>query len=199
MNVWNIPKLFMLLRSLPYSVTHMPRGRTTDAVIERIVRDSPGVSLYWLKRRTRWNIGKVDGSVRRLVNAGKLFLVSDERNGRRLTLVYPSEFRPSTTVTVPSGVLQTSNPTWINKAHVYALDHHTIGIAGEPLQQWRKIARFTSKVRVKRDLNGVHLTIPKKFEEFYHLKTHYFTKTVNANNILITVGGQLVQSKSYPS
>lgn len=177
----------------------MTRGKSTDAVIERIVRDSPGLSLYALKRRTRWNIGKVDGSVRRLVNAGRVFAVSDERSGRRLTLIYPAEFRPTMTITVPSQLLETGNPAWTNEAYVYALDHHTIGIAGEPLPEWRKIASFSSKVGIKKDRNRLHLTIPKKFEEFYHLNTHYFTKTINANNILVTVGGQLVQSRPYPS
>jgi len=168
-------------------------------VIERIVRDSPGISLYALKRRTRWNIGKVDGSVRRLVNAGRLFAVSDDRSGRRATLIYPVKYRPTMTITVPSELLETGNPAWTSEAYVYALDHYTIGIAGEPLPEWRKIARFSSKVRIRKDRKRLQVTIPKKFEEFYHLNAHYFTKTINANNILVTVGGQLVQSKPYPS
>jgi hypothetical protein len=56
----------------------MGRAKVTDALIEGIVRDSPGLSLYQLKRRTKWNVGKVDGSVRRLLNAGKVFIVSEE-------------------------------------------------------------------------------------------------------------------------
>jgi hypothetical protein len=87
----------------------------------------------------------------------------------------------------------------MDEAYVYALDHHTVGIAGEPLPQWQKIARFMSTVRIRRDDGGLHLTIPKEFVGFYHLDSHYFTKTLNANNILVTVGGQVVQSKAYPS
>jgi len=177
----------------------MGNSKLTDAKIERIVRDSPGASLYQLTRRTGWKIGKVDGAVRRLLNRRKVFLVSDERNGRRLTSVYPARFRPTTTITVPSRLLRTGNPTWMDEAYVYALDHHTVGITGEPLPQWRKIARFMSTVRIRRDDGELHLTIPKEFVEFYHLDSHYFTKTLNANNILVTVGGQVVQSKAYPS
>jgi hypothetical protein len=177
----------------------MGRGKVTDAILMKIVQDSPGLSLYQLKRRTGWNVGKVDGSVRRLVNARKTFIVADERNGRRLNLVYPNELKPNTTIIVPSRLLHAGNPAWARTAHVYALDHHTIGIAGGSLPQWRKIARFMSKVPIKRDGSNLRLKVPREFEEFYHLDSHYFTKTINANNILLSVGGQLVEFKSYPS
>jgi hypothetical protein len=108
---------------------------SVDLTVQRLVRESPGLSLYQIAKRTKWRIGKVDGSVRRLVNAKRVFLVGDERNGRKVSLVFPSRLKPVLTITVPSGLLKGGNPTWLNEANVYALDNHTIGITGEPIAE----------------------------------------------------------------
>lgn len=177
----------------------MGNSKSADMTILRIVSDSPGLSLYQLTRKTGWNVGKVDGSVRRLVNAGKIFLVADERNGRKLSLVFPKEYWPTPVISVPKRLLRAGNPGWSDKASVYALDNSTIGISGEPLAQWRRIAQFSTDTPVESKGDRVLLTIPRSFIQFYHLDTHFFAKTINGDNILITVGGRIVDSKPYPS
>lgn len=177
----------------------MGKSSLTDATIERLVRRSPGLSLYQLTRRTGWEVGKVDGSVRRLVNSRRLFVVASERNGRKLNQVFPIAFKPTLKISVPSKLLRTGNPSWSSTAYLYALDSNTIGVAGGPLRIWREIARFISKVPVRREGGRIRFTITQDFVRFYHLENRFFTKTINANNILIHIAGPIVESKPYPS
>lgn len=177
----------------------MSKGKKTNAVIEGIVRANPGISLYGLAKRTHWPIGKVDGAVRRLVNSGKLFLVADEYNGRKRSMIFPSTLKPRPLITIPSSLVRMANPTWLNQAHLYALDNHTIGIAGESLAEWRRISKFEGCSPIRRERGRLSFTIPEAFTGFYGLETHYFTKTINANNILVTVGGLIIESRPYPA
>lgn len=180
-------------------MTKVGKGKLADVRIERIVRNSPGISLYQLTRKTGWNVGKVDGAVRRLVNAKRLFVVAAERNGRRLSQIFPAEFRPSQTVVVPSRLLRAGNPSWFDAAYVYALDSNTIGISGEPISEWQKLSRFSSKVPLGRGKGHIEVKIPEEFIRFYHLDSHFFTKTISANNILLDVGAPIIESKPYPA
>jgi hypothetical protein len=175
------------------------KGQKANAVVEAIVRTNPGISLYGLAKRTHWPIGKVDGAVRRLVNSGKLFLVADEYNGRKRSMIFPSRLKPQPLITIPSSLVTIGNPTWLDQAHLYALDNHTIGIAGESLAEWRRISKFEGRSPLKREKGRLSFVIPEAFTSFYGLETHYFTKTINSNNILVTVGGPIIESRSYPA
>jgi hypothetical protein len=177
----------------------MRDSRTVDLTIRKLVGESPGLSLYQIAKRTNWNIGKVDGSVRRLVNARKVFLVGEERGGRKLSLVFPSRLSPSPEIRIPRGLLMSENPVWLNHAYAYALDSHTIGIAGKPIREWHRVSQFESRLPIRRDEHTIKVTIPDNFITFYELNNHYFAKTINSNNILITVGGPIIQSKAYPA
>jgi len=177
----------------------MGSSKLTDAKVQRTVAKSPGLSLYQLSRRTRWSLGKVDGAVSRLVNAKKLFIVVGEHNGRKQSQVFPIEYRPTTKVSVPSHLLQVGNPAWRDFAYVYALDNTTIGIAGRPLPEWDKNASFAEKTPTALTKDHVDFEIPEKFVSFYQLATHFFTKAVSANNVLINVGAAIQEERPYPS
>jgi len=178
---------------------NMGNSRLTDAKVERTVVKFPGLSLYQLSRRTHWSLGKIDGAVSRLVNAKRLFVVMGEQNGRRQSQIFPTEYRPTTKVSVPCHVLQAGNPTWKDLAHVYALDNNTIGISGKPLPYWAKEAKFTAKIPIKKTESHIEFVIPKDFVSFYQLETHFFTKAVSANNVLISVGAAIQEKRPYPS
>jgi hypothetical protein len=177
----------------------MKKSKLANARIERLVNKSPGLSLYQLSRRTRWSLGKVDGAVSRLVNAKTLFVVVGEQNGRKQSQVFPAEYRPTAKISVPIGLLQSSNPTWLDQAFVYALDNNTIGVTGESLSEWEKIAKFAAKIPITRIKEHITFTIPHEFISFYQLETRFFTKAVSANNVLISVGAPIQERRPYPS
>jgi len=174
-------------------------GEESDKVMFNTVKKYPGLSQYELSKKLGWNNGRVDGSVRRLINEGKVVIRVWERNGRHVNLVYPKKSKPSNIIEVPTELLQVGNPIWVESAHIYALDSSTIGIAGKEIDEWKEIACFTEEIPLKRDTKKVTLKVPEKFKKFYNMEQRHKVVSVNGNTILITISGNLVASKKYPS
>lgn len=176
------------------------RGGRSEEFLLSIVRGYPGLSLYELSRKAKWTIGRVDGTVRRLLRAREVFIKVVERNGRRVNLVYPADQKPSNIVEVPSDLLRAHNPLWSEEAFIYALDNTTIGISGEELSDWNDISCFNLRIPIERANGKVSLVIPEKFMSFYHLEEKHRTISVGARaHILITISGDIVETKKYPS
>lgn len=172
---------------------------TVDDTLLHLIRTNPGLSLYELSKLLGWTIGKTDGTLRRLNNAGKIQITSIERNGRLVTLVYPREHKAKDILEVPKRLLVVGNPLWKDTGHLYALDNSTIGITGEPLKQWRKISCFHEKVPLRNNEDRFSLRIPDRFVSFYNLNAKHFTKTVNGNRIILTIDGTIVGRRPYPA
>lgn len=143
--------------------------------------------------------GRVDGSVRRLLNDGKVVVRVLERNGRRVNLVYPRDMKPSNVVEVPAELLDACNPIWGKSAFVYALDSSTIGLSGKPMTEWEEISCFLERIPIEKSAGKIVLRIPERFCRFYNLERKHRVVSVNGNNILITVSGDIVEEKKYPS
>lgn len=175
------------------------RGELSEEFLLKIIERARGLSLYELSRKAKWTIGRVDGTVRRLLNLNKVFIKVVEKNGRRVNLVYPIDQKPSNIVEVPSNLLRAQNPLWSNEAFIYALDNTTIGISGEELSDWNDISCFSSRIPIERAHEKTSLVIPEKFMNFYHLEEKHRTISVSGNNILVTISGNIVETKKYPS
>lgn len=175
------------------------KGRKSDEFLLDIIRDYSGLSLYELAKKAKWTVGRVDGTIRRLLNSGEVFITVIERDGRRVNLVYPEEQKPSNIIEFPESLLATGNPIWHEDAFIYALDNVTIGISGQELPEWNEISCFGSKIPLENNNGKVSLKIPEKFVGFYHLNEKHRTVSINGNNILITVSGDIIETKKYPS
>ena len=180
------------------------KGRNTDQVLLEVVRNYPGLSQYELCKKLKWTVGRVDGTVRRLLNSKEVYVTVIERNGRRVNLAYPKDQKPSNMIEIPESLLKTANPSartvWQEEAFIYALDNVTIGISGCEIPEWSEIACFNSKVLIRRgDNNKVFLRIPEKFVNFYNLEKKHRVVFLNGNNILVTVSGDIIETKNYPS
>ena len=86
------------------------RGKESDEMLLEVIEKYPGLSQYELARRLKWPSGRIDGSIRRLLNANEIFIRVLERNGRRVNLVYPKNQKPSSIIEIPIGLLHTGNP-----------------------------------------------------------------------------------------
>jgi hypothetical protein len=175
------------------------RGRESDEVLLNIIKKYPGLSQYELGKKLKWNAGRVDGSVRRLLNANRIFIRVLERNGRRVNLVYAKDQKPLNVIEVPAELLRTSNPIWNEHAFVYALDSSTIGISGREIPEWEEISCFLEKIPIKKMDGKVVVQIPEKFWRFYNLERKHRVVSINGNNLLITVSGDIIEEKKYPS
>lgn len=163
------------------------------------VRKAPGLSLYELGQVMKWSNGKVDGSLRRLLNERKIVINAVERNGRPVHLVYPKHTLPYNTVEIPKSLLKLGNPTWKNVAFFYALDNLSFGMTGKRFLDWERVASFSEKVKLLNKKDRLVVTIPKRFVNFYRLSEKRVTKSVADNNVLLTINGTIIESMAYPA
>jgi hypothetical protein len=175
----------------------MRSGHESNQILLKAVREQPGLSMYELSREIGWKIGRVDGCVRRLLNKGKIRVEAIERNGRRTNLVFPRSRKDPSLIEVPAHLL--GNPHWTNEAFLYALDNVTIGISNMPNVEWKKEACFTESVDLRRCGEKISLSLPERFSKFYHLNEKHKSVALNGNDILVTVSGDIIAAKKYPS
>jgi len=178
---------------------HVDRYERSDDTLLAKIKEYSGLSQYELAKKLKWPSGRVDGSVRRLVNEKKVVIKILERNGRHVNLVYPKDDEASDGVKVPAKLLRVENPTWLNSAFVYALDSSTIGISGHEMPEWAEISCFQEETPISREAENVLIQIPERTRRFYDLKRKHKVLSVNGNNILVTISGNLVEQKKYPS
>ena len=175
------------------------RGRVSDDILLSKISEYPGLSQYELAKKLKWPSGRIDGSTRRLVNEKKIVIKILERNGRHVNLIYPKDDKPSDCVELPAKLLHVGNPTWLNSAFVYALDSSTIGISGHEMPEWAEISCFQEETPLRREAEKVLIQIPEKMKRFYDWDRKLRVLSVNGNNILVTISGNLVKQKKYPS
>ncbi len=188
-------KLEMSMRN----VKSNKRGRYSDKILLDMIKDYPGLSQYELAKKSSSSSGRVDGSVRRLLKQHHIFIRVLERNGRRVNLIYPSEERPSNLLEVPIDLLKVGNPLWDKDAFIYALDSSTIGVSGKEMQSWKKISCFQQMIPLKKEKGKVEICLPESFQRFYNMERKHRIVSLNGNNILITISGDIVEEKKYPS
>ncbi len=176
------------------------RGKKSDKILLEVIKNYPGLSQYELGRKLKWNSGHVDGSVRRLLKSREIFLGVIERSGRKVNLVYPKEFKPTKQIEVPGELLEVRNPIWNDRAFFYALDNSTIGIAGHRIEEWNEISRFADSIPIRINAHGkLLLRIPEDFWRFYNLERKHRVVSVNGNALLITISGDIIEERDYPS
>jgi len=176
------------------------RGKKSDKILLQTIKDYPGLSQYELARKLNWHSGHVDSSTRRLLLSKQIILRVIERNGRRVNLVYPEDQKPSNLIEIPEELLKTSNPTWKDQAFFYALDNSTIGISGKKITEWTEISCFMKATPIERSSEGKLLfNIPDEFWRFYNLDRKHRVVSINGNNLLVTVSGDIIEEKAYPS
>jgi hypothetical protein len=180
-------------------LTRNKRGLESDKLLLDVINDYPGLSQYELTKKLGWQSGRVDGVTRRLLNQKRIQIKSIERNGRIVNLVYPKDSKPSNIIEVPANLLHVGNPTWLDSAFVYALDSTTIGIAGNKMPEWNEVSCFIEKIPIKKQGEKIVLQIPEKFSRFYNIERKHKVVSVNGNNILITISGNIIEEKKYPS
>ena len=174
-------------------------GKKSDDLLLEAIEKNPGLSQYELARKLNWHSGHVDGSIRRLLKANRIYIRVLERNGRRVNLIYPKDQKPSNVLEVPSELLKVGNPVWNDYAYFHALDSSTIGVSGREIPEWKEVSCFLETVAIQREDGRLVLQIPEAFWRFYNLDRKHRVVSVNGNNILITVSGDIIEEKEYPS
>ena len=130
------------------------------------------------------------------LEAGK---VVGEEEYKKIIKELDEDYKPPNVIEVPISLLQIGNQTWLDSAHVYALDSTTIGIAGREIPEWKEYASFTEAIPIKKQGEKIILRIPEKFVGFYNIERKHKAVSVNGNTLLITISGNIINEKKYPA
>jgi len=170
----------------------------TDRKLIRIINENPGLSINKLKHMTGWTRGHVDGSIRRLLKSAKIYIRALDECGKIHHFVYPFIDELPARIEIPSELISTGNPIW-QEAHVYGLDNTTIGVAGKNIGEWEEKA-WKKDIIPTRNSNGkISFDLPKEFQNFYKLDRKGKTVAIGDNSILITISGEIIREKEYPT
>jgi hypothetical protein len=102
-------------------------------------------------------------------------------------------------IEVPTKLLRVDSATWFNSAFVYCLGSSTIGVSGRAMPEWAEISCFAEEIPIKRDAKKVVVQIPERIKRFYNFEQRHRVVSVNGNNLLITLSGNVVEDKKYPA
>jgi len=183
---------------VPKQMRQYKKSITTDRKLIGIVNENPGLSINRLRHVTGWTRGHVDGSIRRLLKSKKIYIKALDECGRIHHFVYPFMNEPPTRIEIPSNLISAGNPTW-QEAHIYGLDNTTIGVAGEKIVGWEEKAWKKSVIPTRNDKSKISFDLPEEFCIFYQLDRKSKTVAVGDRNILITISGEIITQKEYPT
>jgi hypothetical protein len=82
---------------------------------------------------------------------------------------------------------------------VYGLDSSTIGVSGHAMPEWSEISCFAEEIPITRDTEKVVVQIPEKIKRFLNFKQKHRVISVNGNNLLMTLSGNMVEDKFCPN
>ena len=171
------------------------RSALTDNELREAVNSFPGLSLYELSRKLGWSIGRVDGSVKRLIGTDDAHLQLIERSGRRVNLVFPAGSDSGDEISIPVDILDKGAKIWGNSAIVYALDSETIGVSGGFNEEWERKASFRNRAPVTRDGDNLIIALPDNVKSFYKLDNRQIDVKIESSNVIIITSGKIVENK----
>lgn len=177
----------------PYEIAVEERkriGEDTDRALLEVIKENPRLSLYELALEIGWKVGKVDGSVKRLLEKSLVKVEFFIKNGRRVKLVSATDYERSPDMfNVPKDILDPDKP-WKDTAYVYGLDRLTIGVSGKPVAEWEETAELKSKVPLKEADGMLTFKLLKDFAQFYALEKSIVTLSAIKDVVLLSIEGQ---------
>ena len=66
-------------------------------------------------------------------------------------------------------------------------------------KNWETFAPMKDRVKLESARRSLALELPPEFMRFYRIENSHVVKTINGNDILLTVSGNVVETKKYPS
>jgi len=61
------------------------------------------------------------------------------------------------------------------------------------------LKKIHGEIPIRKDEEKIVLQIPEKFSRFYNIERKHKAVSVNGNNILVTISGNIIDEKKYPS
>ncbi len=169
-------------------------GEATDNQLLKAIKENPGWTPYYLAQELEWQVGRVDGSLRRLQKQGKVYVKRVLKHGRVVKKIYPSEYQTKHPSAVEIPMRMLGNPAaWLQKeVVVYALSRSSIGLTPNPIESWEHKAWRKFNVRAERVGGIIQLRLPEEVVEFYGLWNSEIGLSTSGNEALLTVEATII-------
>lgn len=162
------------------------KGEETDARIFEQIKRRPGVTIREIAESLGWTNGKVDGSVNRLINKGKLKVQHYFRRGTLVKKAFPKDYSVEIgVIEIPKKMIDES--LWKKSAYVYALSRAAVGLSPSKRKDWEELAVKKNEVPISRNVNDLVIELPPFFINFYQLENSETTLSTVGNSALVTV------------
>ena len=175
------------------------RGRKTDSTIFDIIKEKSGITVQEIANRLGWTNGKVDGSINRLAEQGKIRIQYFMQKKSFIKRVYPIEEkqRPFNVIEIPKEDIERS--LWGNDVLVYSLSRSSIGISPTKIDEWENRAFWKGSATIEDEHGKIKLKLPDKLSDFYRLENSETSLATNEDFALITVEEAIVPVQTEPS
>jgi len=169
-------------------------GEETDRQLLKAVNENPGWTPYYLAQELGWQVGRVDGSLRRLQKQGKVSVKQVLKHGRVVKKIYPSDHQPKHPSVVEIPMKMLDNPeAWLQKeVMVYALSRSSIGLSPTPIESWEHKAWRKFHVKAEKINDNIQLKLPEEVVEFYGLQNSEVGLSTSRNEALLTVESAII-------
>lgn len=163
------------------------RGRRTDKIVLEFVRRNSGLTIRQIAKELNFSIGRVDGSINRLLKAGKVRVEHSLRRGILIKKVFGIRYRPKPKdlVEIPMDIID--EELWEKTIKVYALSRSTIGISSLEREEWDKRSLAKEEIKIKKEHKKFKFRLPKKLSEFYELENSETSLSALNDLALLTV------------
>ena len=163
------------------------KGIRTDKIVLEFVRKNPRLTVRQIAKQLNWSIGRADGSINRLVKAGKIKVEHSLRRGVLIKKVFGIKYRPKPNdlVEIPRNMID--EKLWNKTVKVYALSRSTIGISSLKRGDWEEKSLATEQIKIEEGLKKFRFKLPERLSEFYELENSETSLSAMNDLALLTV------------
>lgn len=174
------------------------RGRRTDTIIMQRILEKPGSTVREIAKDLGWTNGRVDGSVNRLLNEGKVRVQHCIRRGMLVKKIYPrEETRTPNVIEIPKEMI--AEDIWKDTVRVYSLSRSSIAISATKNEEWEKKAFWKGDIAIEDYGKKLIVRLPDHLSDFYRLENSEISLSTSDEFALVTVESTIVPVELPPT
>jgi DNA-binding MarR family transcriptional regulator len=180
-------------------ITMRQKGMETDAVVLQRIYEKPGITVHEIADRLGWTNGKVDGSINRLHEKGKVRVEHFIRRRTLIKKVYSTEEKRRLPSVIEIPKEEIAENTWRHEAHIYSLSRSSIAISPVKSDEWEKKALWKGTTALEDKGEKLLVRLPEELSSFYRLENSEISLSTSDDFALVNVESTIVPVELPPS
>jgi predicted transcriptional regulator len=180
-------------------VAMQKKGIETDAAVLQIVLARPGIAVHEIADSLGWTNGKVDGSVNRLSEKGRVRIEHFLRRKALIKKIYPAESKRERSGLIEIPKEEIVESIWKNTIYVYALSRSSIAVSPTKSREWEDKALWKGAIRAEGDGAKLQVRLPEPLSSFYRLENSEISLSTSDDFVLVNIESTVVPVELPPS